>query len=615
MYLFLVIPLAQGLPMPYLSYFSREDISLGSLVFITIKKRRIPGIVVSRENLEDERMAVKNANFTIKKIEASERRDFISPALMETLTRFGEAHLHSFPDLFSHLIPERLISKKEGARLYAEKRERRTDILLISLPYGERIARYKSIIRESFARSESIVIYFPTIAELARAEKELSKGIEDYAVSFSSALTQKEYARGDEKLSLAHPLLILSTPSLQAFERKDLGYMIIEDEASHHYKSKSGIDFRELVTHLSKNLSLPLLYGSTLLTLSRFQMRKEGTGTELTPFYLRGADTITMIAMNEERRSGTPHLSLETIKELERIKEEQTGHYFIYTQRKGMYPSTVCADCSTLLTCKECTKPLVLHTIGNKKAYMCHYCEDFISISEENPIACAHCGGWRMRLLGIASSGIEALLSKTGIPLFVIDGERTRTKKEVDKVYAAWKKEQFGILIGTELALGVLEECDGSTIASIDSLFSLPEYGIDEKILMLLMTLKEKTKGHVFLQTRMSNSPLFTHLFDYSFLKYYEWALKEREDLHLPPFYSIIKASFQGLGEKRKESITETLTEKKREHVWFESGAQKLLLFIHIKKDDWLISKEIRDDLASLLSGAKLDYNPDTFFS
>ncbi len=615
MYLFLVIPLAQGMPMPYLSYFSREDISLGSLVFVTIKKRRIPGIIISRENLEDERMAIKNASFAIKKIESHERRDFVSPLLMNTLADFGETYLHSFPDLFSHLIPERLISKKEGARLYGEKREKSTDMLLLSLPYTDRIARYKSIIRESFARNESIVIYFPTITELVQSEKELARGIEDYSLMLSSALSQKELSAADEKLLLAHPLLILSTPSLQAFERKDLGYMIIEDEASHHYRSQTGIDFRILAKHLSKSLSLPLLYGSTLLTLTRFLMRTEGTGLELTPFYLRGTDTITKISMDEEKRSDTPYLSLETIKELEKIKDSQSGHYFIYTQRKGMYPSTICADCSTLLTCKECKKPLVLHSVGNKKAYMCHYCEDFINVSEENPVACSHCGGWRIRLLGIASSGIEVLLSKTGMPVFVIDGERTRTKKEVQKVYTAWKKEPFGILIGTELALGILEECDGSTIASLDSLFSLPEYGIDERILMLLMVLKEKTKGQVFFQTRMGTNPLFTHLFDYSFLRYYEWALKEREDLHLPPFYSVIKASFQGLGEKRKEEITKALTVSKREHVWFESGAQKLLLFIHLEKNDWLEHKEVREELKSLLSGAKLEHNPETFFS
>jgi primosomal protein N' len=220
-----------------------------------------------------------------------------------------------------------------------------------------------------------------------------------------------------------------------------------------------------------------------------------------------------------------------------------------------------------------------------------------------------------MRLIGIASSGIEALLSKAGIPIFVIDGERTKTKKEVLAVYDAWRKESFGVLIGTELALNIISECDNATIASLDSLFSLPEYTTDEKILSLLLTLKEKTKGVLLLQTRMTGNPLFENLSDYSFLKYYKWALEERKSLHLPPYYVILKTEFRGIKDEEKNRITEILFEKKWEHVWFESGPQKMLLIIHIEEKTWFENKAVRDTVRQIASSGTLSFNPENLFS
>jgi primosomal protein N' len=616
MYLFLVIPLASGLPMPYLSYFSKEVVALGTLLPITIKKRKIFGIVISCEKVEMEKMSIKSASYPLKKISAGERRAFIPPKFAEALLNFAEETVTPVPELFTNLIPERLITKKVGSQLYANQKTKKGEILLLGLPYEERLLRYRSIIRESFARNESIVIFFPTIRELNLAKDNLSRGIEDYTLSLHSEVTGKDEQEIDQKFSEFHPLLLLSTPSLWAFERSDLGYFIIENEISQHYHSNfSSIDFRALMNYLSLEFSLPLLFGSTLLSLARFSLREDGRASELTPLYLRADNTFKIIAMNDEKRSKTPLLSIEALRELEHIKELRKGHYFIYTQRKGMYPSTVCADCSTLLLCKGCEKPLVLHTIGQNKAYMCHYCESFTAVSEDHPISCSHCGGWRMRLIGIASSGIEALLSKAGIPIFVIDGERTKTKKEVLAVYDAWRKESFGVLIGTELALNIISECDNATIASLDSLFSLPEYTTDEKILSLLLTLKEKTKGVLLLQTRMTGNPLFENLSDYSFLKYYKWALEERKSLHLPPYYVILKTEFRGIKDEEKNRITEILFEKKWEHVWFESGPQKMLLIIHIEEKTWFENKAVRDTVRQIASSGTLSFNPENLFS
>lgn len=615
MYVYRISPTISGLPFDYLSYFSSEHISLGSLVSVTVKKKKVQGIVVGREEGIDEKLAIKSADFVIKKIEGDAPIECIDEDLLSSLTSFSLEALIPLPLLITTVFPQRLFHKKESARIYANKKEKRSELGLLSLPKEERETRYKSLARESFAKNESIIIVFPTIHELKEMAPRLQKGIEEYSLLFHSDLTQKELKESDEKLLTPHPLLILTTPSLYSFSRNDIGLIILENEISQHYISMQSLDFRELFIHLFKTLRVPTLCGGRMPSLARFALYEEGKAVETYPLYLRGGDSIQVVEMNGSKGLISPYLSKESIKELELLATEKRGHHFIYTQRKGMYPSTVCADCSTLLTCKDCQKPLILHTVGSSKMYMCHHCDTVIRIQEESPIYCAVCGGWRMKTLGIASSGIEELLRQTNIPVFVIDGERTKSKKEVEEVYTKWRESPVGILIGTELALHVLKECDSSTIASLDSLFSLPEYGIDEKIVSLVTLIREKTKGAMILQTRMIKNPLFKHLTDYTYLTYYKWALEERRNLHLPPYYTIIKAQFMYVSKEEKERRTELLLEKKLEHAWFESGPQSLMLFIHIPKEDWERDEKLRYFVLGVTEESRISCNPKQFFS
>ena len=158
-----------------------------------------------------------------------------------------------------------------------------------------------------------------------------------------------------------------------------------------------------------------------------------------------------------------------------------------------------------------------------------------------------------MATLGIATTGIEEELSRLGLPLFVIDGERTPTKAKVKKVHKEWLDAPYGILIGAELAHNIVTKCDGIIILSLDSLFSLPEYRTDEKIISLVTEMSEKVEhdehndSAILLQTRLKQSPVIKHLTTPSFREVYATLLKEREQFMLPPYFTVVRASYENL--------------------------------------------------------------------
>jgi primosomal protein N' (replication factor Y) len=341
---------------------------------------------------------------------------------------------------------------------------------------------------------------------------------------------------------------------------------------------------------------------------------------ESIPLQFRNDANVTVVPMTDDNRTASPYLSQQALAIIHRMKLSKKGHYFFYAHRKGMYPTTVCSDCGELFTCTKCNRPYVLHKIGGIRTYVCHGCEAIVQLNEETSLSCRYCGGWRMSTLGIATTGVEEELLRLGVPIFVIDSERTPTKAKVKKIHKDWLESSCGILIGTEMAHNIITTCDGIVILSLDSLFSLPEYKTDEKILSLVTEMAEKLNRAgihsdlpLILQTRLKKSPVIKQLTSPSFRDVYEALLKEREEFLLPPYYTVIKASYDNLPDDVRKRFQDEL--KPHIVLWFEQGRGVTLLFIHIKTSEWEKNSEVREKVKRVVYDASPSVNPLHFFT
>lgn len=610
-----VAPLAPGVPYEELSYFGKESVNQGDLVEITIKRRVARALVIDAQNAHEEKQSLKNASFGLKKISKVITKEFLHPKLWNALSYASSYLLQPLGLIMYDLLSEKAFEKL--VPLTISEHAKGFEILLLEQSYDERLTRYKTTIRESFSKKKSLAIFFPTITDLDYAKAELGRGIEDYVVSLHSGLTDKQFREQyDELTNNTHPLLILSTPSMLPWIRKDLGMIVIEREHSHYYFTHGdhGYDMRVVLECLAKGSNIPCLLGSHMLSLRAHSLHKTKDAHEIMPLQFRNDAPISVIPMTDENKSGSPYLSRQTLALLHTAKLSAQGHIFLYAHRKGMYPTTVCSDCGTLFACPDCDRPYVLHKIAGMRTYVCHGCENIVQLDEDTTLSCRHCGGWRMQTLGIATTGVEEELKRLGIPLFLIDGERTPTRAKVKKVYKEWTEAPYGVLIGTEMAHNVIEKADNIVILSLDSLFSLPEYRTDEKILNLITEMAEKirSEGTLLLQTRLKTMPVIRQLTAPSFREVYDTLLKEREQFLLPPYYVVIKASFDNLADAMRQRLEQELEPYTTE--WFEAGKGVTLLFIHIKEGEWANNPTVRDRIKRIVYHGKPLVNPLHFF-
>ena len=623
--------LTHGIPFEELSYFSKDEIDAGDLVEINVKRRICKGLVLSAQSAIEEKQSLRHASFGLKKVTKIITKQFLHPKLWTALNFASSYLITPLGVIIYDLLSEKSFSSL--SQVTVGNSGKGFEVLLLEQNYENRIMRYKTTIREYFSKKNSLVIFFPTIIDLEYARAELARGIDEYTITLHSSLSEKQYKDTQRKIKeSSHPLLILTTPSIIPWTRSDLGLIIIEREHSHYYYThgENGYDMRFIIEALAKSSEVPCLLGSHMLSLRAHMLHKQRDANEVMSLQFRNDAPISIIPMTDVNKSASPYLAQATLSLLHKAKLTQRGHYFLYAHRKGMYPTTVCSDCGTLFTCPKCNRPYVLHKISGMRTYICHGCEHIVHLNEDTTLSCRHCGGWRMATLGIATTGVEEELKRLGLPLFVIDGERTPTRAKVKKVYKEWMDAPYGILIGTEMAQNIINSCDGIVILSLDSLFSLPEYRTDEKILNLVTEMAEKIKsgntetkkissedvnksdGRLILQTRLKNIPVIKQLVSPSFREVYETLLKEREQFLLPPYYTVIRASFSNL----QDALRARMEQELEPYVvdWFEQGRGVTLLFIHIKETEWANNTSVRERIKRIVYDGKPSVNPLHFF-
>jgi primosomal protein N' len=144
------------------------------------------------------------------------------------------------------------------------------------------------------------------------------------------------------------------------------------------------------------------------------------------------------------------------------------------------------------------------------------------------------------------------------IKIFRLDKDSAKTEKKAQEIMKRFYATPGSILLGTEMALFYLtENVENAAVASIDSLFSLPDFRINEKILYSLLAVRSRA-GRVFLvQTRNADNPLFEYALKGNLIDFYKQEIADRESFQYPPFSVFIKISLEGTPVAAAKAIEE----------------------------------------------------------
>ncbi len=591
MYIATVIPIQKSQQKEYLSYFSLSDIPLGSVASIPVRSKTIDAIVISMEEARNLKSDLKSAEYQLKKIISVKGPSPFSKEFFTACVRMANYSVANTGTLIKNLLPSILLEnvsqleKPNIPEIIITGEKIRQEKIIFQALTPDRMSWYRTLIREAFAKKESIFICVPTRYDIEECKRELTKGIEQYVYAFHSDMSKKVMIEAYNKvITDAHPLLIIGTGMFLSIPRADIKTLILEHESSEAYKQfgRPYIDIRSFAEVLSAAKNWKLIFADTLLRPDTLHRHEEGELGEVHPplFRLPQVERQLVVDMKEEiDDKGLKKFTVlsDTTKKMIEFAIAHDESVFLFSVRKGLAGVTVCHDCGHTLLCPSCSTPVVLYGARKRnptadtseRIFMCNKC----GRKETTEVRCANCTSWNLVPLGIGTDRVyeevEKAFPKTAI--IQLDKEATPTDKEAQSAINKFTKTPGSILIGTEMAFSYLHtQVTHSALISLDGLLSIPSFNISQKILHIIEKLHYVTDRNLIIQTRIPDNQILKYILSGNVLPLYREDLKERKAFGYPPFERLIKITFTGTARE---------TEKARAYLADKLGAYDPQIF------------------------------------
>jgi len=553
-----VIPIAKGAK-GELSYFSLKDYAVGSIVEVPIRNKNVHAIVTRVEDVKDAKTRLRTQQFQVKKIKSREGTSLLHPSFVSAVRKIAAYYACSDSAVYYALTSQKLLA--EIAKLNEiesqpfHQSDTKPEKMLLQATRRERVEEYKNIIRSEFAKKKTTILCVPTIQDAEVLEKELSKGIEKYTVSFTSALTKnKLIANWNTVAKEKHPLLIIVTSSFLFVSRGDIGTMLLEREQTASYigQQKPYLHTRKAVEYIAEASGARLVLADLPLSVDSIYRYQEGIYDEFAPLkkrvpqsvHIRTLDMRELDKKNKEEKKSflAIHPEAAAIIEDTLEKEERCA---VYVARRGLSPITICLDCGNTVKDPITGAPVVLYKGKKENVFVSHASGTVRSAHER----CTYCTSWKLQSYGIGiekvQEELENLFPET--PIVTVARDETPTHKKVVSRMEEFYSKKGALLLATEMALPYLSKAvQTSVIVSIDALLSIPEWNSFERVFSIIMKLKENTESHFVLQTRKPEQYVLQHATEGTVSEFYKEELAVRKKFSYPPYGTLIRVTAEG---------------------------------------------------------------------
>lgn len=561
MFIVRVLPIGKGIFKDELSFFSRVALEPGLVVSAPVRGKNIPAIVIDSRDAREQKLGIRTADFSLKKLPETKGRRLFSPAFIAAMREASLWHAAHESVLFAAVLSHTLLSSWQrleeapsGRKTERSEASARPDLLAFQAEKAERLVAYRNLAREAFARGSSVLILAPTIIEAETLAKELERGIENRVILTTSDIPKKKLIDAWNRSASAEPVLVVGTPFALSLPLKNLDTIVIERESARAYRqvARPHADMRRVAESFSKGSGARLILADfplrvetryraeheDLSELARFQARPSGSA-EVVIVDARKDDTGENRSSGRVARTVFKALSEGTVeairKEIARGLPGQGGRVAVFAARRGIAPLTVCNDCGTPVADEETGTPMTLHKTAAGNMFLSRRSGAIVPAG----IACKHCGSWNLVTLGIGVEQVfdelEKNLPEAELRLFTTDTAPTSAgaKKIAREFYAS----KGSVLVGTERMLPyVTEPVELAVVASVDSLLSLSAWRAHEHTLSILFYLRERAEKALIIETRKPEHIVMKAISSGNPLDFYRADIEERKTYHYPPF-------------------------------------------------------------------------------
>ncbi len=370
---------------------------------------------------------------------------------------------------------------------------------------------------------------------------------------------------------------------------KNLQYIIVDEEHDSSYKQEEGVFYnaRDMAIVRAKIENISVLLASATPSLeTRLNIKNSKYHCFSLPERPGTASLPTISAINlstyakqmhsQKKTEGVSALISPPLREALSQNLENECQSLLFLNRRGYSPLVLCQGCGHRLGCPNCTSSLVFHKTASK--LMCHHC----LYTVPTPSLCPGCG--KADTLAPWGGGVERVAEEVArvfpeARVCLLSSDTLNTPDLIEHTLHSILNQEVDILIGTQLIAKGHHFPKLTLVGVIDADLGLSggDLRASERTYQMLHQVagrsgREKTKGHVYLQTFSPDHHVIHALLSGNrdlFMKEEEEA---RRQAMMPPFGKlaalILTSMHQAQGEAFAKHLSRNSPTVEGIHVW-----------------------------------------------
>jgi primosomal protein N' (replication factor Y) len=411
---------------------------------------------------------------------------------------------------------------------------------------------YLALIDETIRRGRSAVFLLPEIALTPQFIHIVTSRFPGLVGLWHSRISAGEKYRTWDAARQGKIRIMLGARSAIFAPFADLGLVIVDEEHEPSYKQeqKPGYQTREVVIERARLAKAVAVFGSATPSFELYHRAKTG-GVKLLELTERIADRALppVKLVNIAGIRGPSKILSETLLQvLTRVlaRREQS---ILFLNRRGYAPGVVCRECGAVIQCPHCSISLVYHQ--SPEELRCHYCDMRRPWSN----ICPTCKKGTLDVYGAGTQKVEEELKRL-LPqarVFRLDRDTASRKGVYEKVYNDFKKEEFDILLGTQMVVKGFDFQRVTLVGVIDAdtALYLPDFRSAERTFQLITQVAGRCGrgtlgGEVIVQTRHPEHYALQTAREHDYRKFYAQEIELRRQMGYPPYVSLVNVLVRG---------------------------------------------------------------------
>ncbi len=346
---------------------------------------------------------------------------------------------------------------------------------------------------------------------------------------------------------------------------KNLKLAIIDEEHDASFKQEDVFNFhaRDMAILKSRFENFPIILSTATPSIETYANVTSGKFSEFILEQKFGSKNhVELVDLRREKLPKDEFISQKLRTEIAQnlANKKQT---LLFLNRRGYAPVTLCKSCGNKYQCLDCDFHLVLHR--SKQSLVCHHC----GYQEKLNHACKFCGEEDSIIsIGVGVEKLEdevrRLFPEARVAL--VTSDKVGNFEDAEKTVKEILNHEVDIIIGTQMISKGYDFPELNLVGIIDAdsmLYSSELRALERAYQILTQVIgragRRDTEGKVLIQTFNPDNLIFEKIIKDDKNSFYDFEIKNREILELPPFSRMVKFEISSFSEAEARNFAKKL--------------------------------------------------------